>query len=66
MAAITVSRPANLPSIQSEVGLVGREYSHDTSPSAKKFLERSASRGLTPRSWQARLVRSVMGAVTNV
>ena len=42
---------------------MGRLKSHDTRPSAKKFLERSASRGFTPRCLQTCFVRSVIGAV---
>ena len=34
--------------MKSRVVSVGRPYSHDMRPSAKKFFERSASRGVMP------------------
>ena len=34
--------------MNSSVVSTGRPYSHDISPSAKKFFARSASRGVTP------------------
>ena len=40
---------------------VGRVYIHDTRPRAKKFFERSASRGLTPSGAQTSLVSDVIG-----
>ena len=40
---------------------MGLVKSQVTSPSAKKFLERSASRGLTPASLQTSLVIEVIG-----
>ncbi len=43
------------------VGSRGRVYNQLTSPSAKKFLERSASRGLTPASLQTSCVMEVIG-----
>ena len=58
------SSSLNLLSIQSSVGCVGREYSHDTRPSAKKFFERSASRGLTPSGSVAFCVSDVIGTST--
>ncbi len=49
MLASTISgRFANFVVMNSIVRSVGRWYSHDISPSAKKFFERSASRGVTP------------------
>ncbi len=48
-------------SIHSSVGSVGRLYIHDTRPRAKKFFERSASRGLTPSDAVASLVIAVIG-----
>ena len=41
----------------------GRVYIHDTSPRAKKFFERSASRGLTPSGAQTSLVSDVIGTL---
>ena len=61
LAATTSGRLPNFMSIQSRVGWVGRSKSQLTTPSAKKFLLRSASRGFTPRSLQTSLVRLVMG-----
>ena len=61
LAAFTVSRFENLLSIHSMVASTGRVYIHDTRPSAKKFLERSASRGLTPSSFVASSVIVVIG-----
>ena len=43
------------------MGSTGRVYIHDTSPSAKKFFDRSASRGLTPNGVTAPLVSAVIG-----
>ena len=40
---------------------MGRVYSQLTSPRAKKFLERSASRGLTPASLETSVVIEVIG-----
>jgi hypothetical protein len=56
-----VGEAPNLVPNQSTVGSRGRVYIHDSSPRAKKFLDRSASRGFTPRGWTASLVREVMG-----
>src|SRR3954469_5800136 len=47
--------------IHSNVGSTGRVYIHDTSPRAKKFFERSASRGLIPSGVTAPLVSDVIG-----
>jgi len=52
---------ANLVSIQAKVDSVGLVYIHEISPSAKKFLLRSASRGLAPVGLVASSVRLVMG-----
>ena len=42
-------------------GSVGRLYIHEINPSAKKFLERSASRGFTPSGLVASIVIEVIG-----
>ena len=44
----------------------GREYSQEMSPRAKKFFERSASRGLTPSGAVASLVSEVIGTSTTL
>ncbi len=51
----------NFSSIHLSVVSTGRVYIHDTRPSAKKFFERSASRGFTPSGAVASLVSEVMG-----
>ena len=61
LAASTISLLAKRFSIQSIVGSVGRVYIHDTRPRAKKFFERSASRGLTPSGAATSLVSDVIG-----
>ena len=61
LAAATWGLPANFSVIQSRVGSIGRVYIHEITPRAKKFLDRSASRGFTSRSAQACLVRLVIG-----
>ena len=61
LAASTFSFFENFSPIQSFVGSIGRVNIHDTSPSAKKFLERSASRGFTPSGAQTFFVRLVIG-----
>ena len=43
------------------VGSTGRVYIHEMRPRAKKFFDRSASRGLTPSSLHASSVRLVIG-----
>jgi len=43
------------------VGSLGRVYIQLISPSAKKFFERSASRGFTPSGATASLVSEVIG-----
>ena len=62
-AETTKSFPANFSSIHSKVGSTGRLYIHETSPKAKKFFERSASLGFTPRSLQASFVKLVIGTL---
>jgi hypothetical protein len=47
-ASAISGRFANFVRMNSSVFSVGRPYSHDISPSAKKFFERSASREVTP------------------
>ncbi|MND08100.1 hypothetical protein D3C83_304980 [compost metagenome] len=61
MASRTISLLANREVIQSHTGSTGRSYIHDTTPRAKKFLDRSASRGLAPVSLAASRVIEVMG-----
>ena len=60
-ATRTISLSAKRLSIHSRIGLVGRVYIQHSSPSAKKFFERSASRGLTPSSLVAETVIDVIG-----
>jgi hypothetical protein len=57
----TVGVLANRAEIHSRVGSTGLVYIHDTSPRAKKFLLRSASRGLAPVGLAASRVRLVIG-----
>ena len=61
--ASTISgRFANFDAMKSIVCSVGRPYSHDISPSAKKFFERSASRDVIPStSFSASTVIEVSG-----
>ena len=47
--------------IHSRVGSGGRLYIQLTSPRAKKFFERSASRALVPLGFTASMVSEVMG-----
>ncbi len=61
LAAATSGLDPKRLSIQSRVGWIGRVYIQDTNPRAKKFFERSASRGLTPRCSTEPRVRLVMG-----
>jgi hypothetical protein len=63
LAAATSSLLANRFSIHSIVGSVGRVYIHETSPRAKKFFERSASRGFTPSGAATSLVSDVIGTL---
>ena len=56
----------NRSSIHSSVASIGREYMKLTRPSAKKFFERSASRGFTPRGTVASLVSEVIGTCTTL
>src|SRR5262245_47277332 len=64
LASRTCGRDENFDSIQSSVGSTGRVYIHEISPRAKKFFDRSASRGFTPRSLHASSVRAVIGTCT--
>ena len=48
LASRTCGLLENFASIHLIVSAVGRVYIHDTSPRAKQFFERSASRGFTP------------------
>ena len=48
MASRSGADSANLRSIHSIVTSVGRLYIHEIRPSAKKFLERAASREVMP------------------
>ena len=53
---------ANFFSIQRVVTSTGRPYSHETTPSANRFLARPASRVLAPSiSSTARVVSAVIG-----
>ncbi len=61
MASRTIVLLAKRSLIQSHTGWIGREYIHDTTPRAKKFLDRSASRGLAPVSLAASSVIEVIG-----
>ena len=47
-ASAISGRFANFSSMNASVPSTGRWYSHDISPSAKKFFERSASREVIP------------------
>ena len=59
---MTAGVDANFCSIQSMVTSTGRLYIHETSPSAKKFLERAASRAEIPSMPSvARTVIEVIG-----
>jgi len=60
-ASSTSARLAKRALIQSINGSVGRLYIQEMSPSAKKFFERSASRGLTPSGLVASIVIEVIG-----
>jgi hypothetical protein len=61
LASRTAGRDPNLALIQSIVGCSGRVYIHEMSPRAKKFFDRSASRGFTPNGSQACRVIEVIG-----
>ena len=61
LASRTCGRDENRWSIHSIVGSTGRVYIHEMRPSAKKFFERSASRGFTPSSLHASSVMVVIG-----
>ncbi len=61
-ASITGGAEANFCSIQRVVTSTGRLYIHETSPSAKKFFERAASRAVIPSMPSvARTVIEVIG-----
>ena len=60
-ASAISGRLTNFSRISAIVVSVGRAYSHDISPSAKKFFERSASRLVTPLSLTASSVIDVSG-----
>ena len=61
LASATRGLPPNRSAIHSTVGSIGRVYIQLMRPRAKKFLERSASRGLTPASLQTSWVMEVIG-----
>ena len=62
MASRTGGLSSNFFSIQSTLGSVGRPYIQETSPSAKRFLQRAASRAVMPSiSSVARTVIEVIG-----
>ena len=62
MASRTGGSSSNFFAIQSTLGSVGRPYMNDTSPSAKRFLQRAASRGVMPSMPSvARTVMLVIG-----
>ena len=61
LASRTISLLANRFPIHSITGSIGRAYIHDTTPRAKKFLDRSASRGFAPVSLAASFVIEVIG-----
>ena len=61
-ACATAGLPANFCSIQRLVTSVGRPYSHDSTPSANRFLARLASRVEAPSTPStARTVSEVIG-----
>ena len=61
LAAATSGLRSNFSSIQEMVVSSGRLKSQASNPRAKKFLERSTSRPLTPLSLTASLVRVSIG-----
>ena len=62
MASRTGGLSSNFFSTQLIVGRVGRPYIQETSPSAKRFLQRAASRAVIPSmSSVARTVMLVIG-----
>src|ERR1044072_4473885 len=61
LASRTIGLLADRAQLHSETGSTGREYIHDSTPRAKKFLDRSASRGLAPLSLAASSVMEVIG-----
>ena len=66
LAAATCGLALKRCSIQAIVSATGRVYIHDTRPRAKKFFDRSASRGFTPRGSTAPWVRLVIGTSNTV
>ena len=64
LASRTVGFEPKRSLIHSTMGSIGRVYIHDRRPSAKKFFERSASRGFTPRSFVDSSVIDVIGTWT--
>jgi len=63
-AAISGRFAPNLSWRKPTVTSTGRPYSHDISPSANMFFERSASRGVTPAmSFRAPTVSVVSGTL---
>ncbi len=58
---LALTRSLKRLSIHSSVGSIGREYSHEIIPSAKKFFDRSESRDLTPSGSVASAVSDVIG-----
>ena len=65
LASRTCGREPKRWSIQSRVGCTGRVYIQEMRPSAKKFFERSASRGFTPIGSVASCVSDVIGTSTS-
>ena len=61
LASATTGRAPNFCWIHSIVDSTGRVYIHEITPSAKKFFDRSASRGLAPVGLAASSVRLVIG-----
>src|ERR1035437_8282848 len=61
LASITRNLPSYFDLIHSAVASMGWVQSQQMSPSAKKFLERSASRGFTPASLDTSVVIDVIG-----
>ena len=66
LASRTCGLALNFCSIHVSVGSTGRVYIHDTRPRAKKFFDRSASRGFTPSGSTAPCVRLVIGTSNTV
>jgi hypothetical protein len=66
LASRTMGLALKRCSIQAIVSATGRVYIQDTSPRAKKFFDRSASRGFTPSGSTAPRVRLVIGTSKTV